>query len=133
MTLSIDIYEHQRGDSPFIAALVAAPNPPCTFVLGAAATFRAVCAAGGNLESETIASVAGSVPCRHNDGGDDDDVAFLIFDSLLERGFFLCRGCCGFCEIVKYDVFRRVGKGDNRRRETSRRERRSFYRRGMST
>ena len=50
--------------------------------------FRAVCAAGGNLEPETNAGVAGKIPRRHNDGGDDDDVAFLIFDSLLERGFF---------------------------------------------
>ena len=38
--------------------------------------WRAVCAAGGNLESVTNAGVAGSVLCRHNDGGDDDDLAF---------------------------------------------------------
>lgn len=62
LTLRMDIDEHQLGGSPFLAALVAAPNPRCTFALGAAAMFRAVCAAGGNLESETNAGVAGSVP-----------------------------------------------------------------------
>lgn len=61
VALRIDIHEHERGASPFLAALVAVPNKRCTFVLGAAAIFRAGCAAGGDLESETNAGVAGSV------------------------------------------------------------------------
>ena len=61
LALRIDIHEHQRGASPFLAALVAVPNPRCTFVLGAPAIFRAVCAARGNLGSETNAGVAGSI------------------------------------------------------------------------
>ena len=43
--------------------------------------------------------------------------------------WFFFRGCCGFCEIVECDVFRRVGKGNNSREEgggNNRGERRDF-------